>query len=177
MFQRIREAKVKLNPEKCYIGAGEIGFLGHLIGPKRMRPDMEILKTIQDMPNPQSVRDVRCAMGLFGYYRRFVPNFSKLSAPISRLLNKDTPWNWTPECQDAFDALKHKLTHPPITMLPEFDHPFKHCLDASHQGLGAILAQDEGNQERIVACASRSLSTAEKTTQPQSSNAWHSCSE
>ena len=84
MFQRIREAKVKLNPEKCYIGAGEIGFLGHLIGPKRMRPDMEILKTIQDMPNPQSVRDVRCAMGLFGYYRRFVPNFSKLP-------NRSTP--------------------------------------------------------------------------------------
>ena len=166
VFQRIREAKVKLNPEKC-----ELGFLGHLIGPKGMRPDTEKVKAIQAMPNPQSVRDVRYAMGLFGYYRRFVPNFSKLAAPISRLLNKDTLWNWTSECQDAFDALKHKLTHPLVTMLPEFDRPFKLYVDRSHQGLGAILAQDEGNQERIVACASRSLTVAEiKTIQQQNWN-------
>ena len=162
VFQRIREAKVKLNPQKCQIGLYEIGFLGHKIKAGELCPGDEKLEAIKNMKTPQSVRDTRCALGLFGYYRRFVENFSRIAEPLNQLLKKGRKWEWTTECETAFQTLKSKLTEHPITILPDFNKPFKLYVDGSHQGLGAILAQDKDGKERIIACASRSLTDGEK---------------
>ena len=86
-------------------------------------------------------------MGLFSYFRRFVPNFARISEPLNRLLKKGNKWHWTQQCEEAFNTLKGKLTNHPITVLPDFRQLFKLYVDVSLQGLGAILIQDKDGKE------------------------------
>ena len=88
--------------------------------------------------------------------------FATIAAPLHALTQKATPFHWTNECQHAFEQLKDTLTSSPVTAFPDFTTPFRLYTDASTEGLGAILAQKQGNQEKIICCASRSLNQAEK---------------
>ena len=148
VLDRIRIGNVKLSPEKCKIGLYEVGFLGHKIKAGQMTPGNENLDAIRKMQTPNSVHETRCALGLFSYFRRFVPNFARISEPLNRLLKKGNKWHWTQQCEEAFNTLKDKLTNHPITVLPDFRQPFKLYVDGSLQGLGAILIQERNGKER-----------------------------
>src|SRR5262249_24118346 len=121
------------------------------------------VEKIKDFPKPTDVTDVRAALGLFSYYRKFVKNFSKIAAPLTELLKKETPFHWDDEQQNAFDHLKKCLMNAPTLQYPDFERPFVLYTDASGTGLGAVLSQkDDDNKERVIAYASRSLNKAER---------------
>jgi hypothetical protein len=100
-------------------------------------------------------------MGLASYYRRFVKNFAQKAAPLHQLTQKERKWNWTKECEHAFHHLKH-LTTAPVFAYPQFNHQFIPDTDASQEGIGAVLSQNIGGQERVIAYASRTLIKAER---------------
>ena len=108
------------------------------------------------------MKELRGALGLFSYYRKFVKDFSRIAKPLLTLLKKDIPYEWTAKQQNAFDFLKQRLMEAPILKYPDFSKPFIIYTDASGTGLGAVLSQlnDEG-KECVIAYASRSLNKAE----------------
>ena len=105
---------------------------------------------------------VRTFLGLVGYYRRFIKGFSKIAAPLNKLLEKNRPFVWTTECMEAYNELKELLFREPVVAYPDFSVPFRLYMDASNIGLGAILAQKQEGKVRIICCASRTLNKSEQ---------------
>ena len=113
-----------------------------------------ILKKVEEVVNwktPTSVTEVRSFLGLAGYYRRFIPEFSRVAKPMTKLLHKDVHFQWDLDCDQAFHILKELLTTAPVLVQPDVTKPFEVYRDASGIGLGCVLMQER----RVVAYASR----------------------
>ena len=111
---------------------------------------------VQDVLNwksLKSVHQIRQFLGLASYYRRFIPEFSKIAQPMTKLLLKDAKFVWSLACEEAFQALKKLLTSAPVLAQPDIDRPFGVYCDASRIGLGCLLMQDG----QVIAYASRQL--------------------
>jgi hypothetical protein len=102
---------------------------------------------------PQNISDIRCFLGLAGYYRRFIEGFSKISKPMTELLAKDNTFEWTPRHETSFQELQKRLTTAPVLTMLDMEKPFSIYCDTSGQGLGCVLMQDD----HVVAYASRQL--------------------
>ena len=109
-------------------------------------------------PRPQNVFDIRSFLGLAGYYRCFILDFSRIAAPMTRLTRKGVSFIWDDRCESAFEELKKRLTSTPILIVPERGIGYTVCCDASHEGLGCVLMQSG----KVVAYGSRQLKTREK---------------
>jgi len=162
VFECIRAANLKLKPSKCSICVCKVEFRGHIVseGQLAMLPD-KISRT-STWPRPQNIRDVRAFMGLSGYYRRFIKGFSLIAAKLYRLMGKDATFQWTPECQQVFDELKHKFTSEPVLALPEDEGMYVLDTDASNYGLGAVLSQRQTDGDKVIAYASRTMTPSER---------------
>ena len=111
---------------------------------------------------PTNLRELRGALGLFSYYRKFIKDFAKHAKPLNSLLKKEAEFIWTDKQQKAFDFLKDRMCKAPILTHPDFNKPFVLYTDASGTGLGVVLAQiGEDEKEHVIAYASRSLTQAE----------------
>ncbi len=151
---------MKLKPSKCCFAKQCVQFLGHVVSKHGIAPDPVKLAALQRLAAPTNLKTLRQFQGLASYYWRFV---AQIAAPFHKLLQKETTWYWSPECQVAFQKLKHALTSPPILAFPNFKLPFLLETDASSFGLGAILSQNQSDGSvRMVAAGSRTLSRAEK---------------
>ena len=106
----------------------------------------------------KSLTEIRSFVGLVGYYKRFIERFSKVVVPLTQLTRKDQPFAWTDRCEERFRELKQRLTSAPVLVIPDVRKPFEIYCDASHQGLGCVLMQDQ----KMVAYASRQLKVHEK---------------
>ena len=104
---------------------------------------------------PKGQKDLKQFLGFMSYYRRFVPNFFGIAAPLNK-------WVWDPHCEQAFKKLKQALTHPPILIFPRGDCIFLLDVDACATGLGTVLSQYVDGKEHVVAYASRALSKVER---------------
>ncbi|GBG74872.1 hypothetical protein CBR_g19385 [Chara braunii] len=155
----LRQHKFKINGEKCEFGRTRVLYLGHEISAEGLKPDDAKVANIRDWPRPQSVTEMRSFLGMTGYYRTFVKNYSIMAAPLTDLTSLDTPWEWTDECEAAFRHLKHALTHYEVLKLPDPDKPFIVTTDASQYGIGAVLAQQEGPKLRSVEYMSKKMSS------------------
>ncbi|GBG78637.1 hypothetical protein CBR_g27863 [Chara braunii] len=153
----LRQHKFKINGEKCEFGHTRILYLGHEISAEGLKPDDAKVASIRDWPRPQSVTEMRSFLGMTGYYRTFVKNYSIVAAPLTDLTRLDTPWEWTDKCEAAFRHLKHALTHYEVLKLPDPDKPFIVTTDASQYGIGAVLAQQEGPKLRPVEYMSKKM--------------------
>ena len=162
VFQRLREANLWLGHKKCTLARTSVTFLGHLVSEEGLRPDPRLLESIREIQPPTSVTQVRSFLGLVGYYRRFIKGFSKIAAPLNKLLEKNRPFVWTTECMEAYNELKELLLREPVVAYPDFSVPFRLYTDASNIGLGDILAQKQEGKERIICCASRTLNKSEQ---------------
>ena len=162
VFTRLREANLRLGPRKCPLARNSVTFLGHHVSEKGLKPDPRLLESIRKIPIPATVTQVRSFLGLVGYYRRFIKGFSKVAAPLKRLLEKNCPFKWDDECTQAYQELKTLLLCEPIVAYPDFTVAFRLYTDASNIGLGAILAQQQEGKERIICCVSRTLNKAEQ---------------
>jgi hypothetical protein len=130
-----------------------VPFLRHVISSKGIVVDPSKVRDILDWELPKSVHQVRSFLGLAGYYRRFILNFSKISKPVTELLKKGTKYVWSKECDEAFQTLKKLLTTSSMLAQPDIAKPFDVYCDASGTGLGCVLMQ-EG---RVISYSSRQL--------------------
>ena len=117
-------------------------FLGFVVSSKGVQVDEEKVKAIQEWPTPKSVTEVRSFHGLASFYRRFVKDFSTLAAPLNEVIKKNVVFKWGEKQEEAFNALKQKLTNAPILALPNFSKSFEIECDASNVGIGAVLLQE-----------------------------------
>lgn len=162
VFDAVREVNLKLQLKKCHFAESSLTFLGHVISDKGIQPDNEKIKAILDFPVPSDVSSVRSFLGLTGYYRKFVEHYATIATPLHDLLQKDTPFNWTSDCQSAFETLKSRLVSAPI--LCHFDNNLPivlHC-DASNRGLGAVCSHFINKEEHPFSYFSRSLNKQER---------------
>ena len=165
VFARLRCAGLRLRANKCLFLREEVPYLGHVVTRHGIHPDPTKTEKMRKYPVPLDVSQTRQFLGLASYYRRFVPEFSKIASPLHSLLKQDAVFCWTTECQQAFDQLKRLLVNAPVLAYPQFQsgHPFIVETDASLKGLGAVLAQQQADDKvHPIAFASRSLSFHER---------------
>ncbi|OMO75693.1 reverse transcriptase [Corchorus capsularis] len=124
----------------------------------RLRMDMKKVKAIEEWPTPKNVSELRSFLGLANYYRRFVEGYSKRIVVLTELLKKGQGWNWSSNCQEAFENLKKTMMTDPVLALPDIEKPLEVETDASDFALGGVLLQ-EGHP---VAFESRKLNEAER---------------
>jgi len=135
--------------------------LGHKISQNGIEVDRAKVEVIAKLPPPTSVKLVRGFLGHAGFYRRFIKDFSKIAKPLSNLLEKDAPFNFSIECIQAFNTLKEKLISAPIMVAPNWDLPFELMCDASDSAVGAVLGQRKNKIFQTIYYASRTLSGAQ----------------
>ena len=146
-------------PSKIFSGYTELDFLGHVVGNGFLRPQPDKIKKILNIQPPRSKRQVRSLLGLIGYYRRFIPEFASVVAPISDLLSdkKSHKICWSQKCQDALSAIQTLLSSHPILLLPDLEKDFIVRTDASSTGIGGVLLQEHEDFLHPVSFASRKL--------------------
>ena len=142
VLDALRDARLFGNLEKCTFCTDRVSFLGYVVTPQGIQVDQAKVEAIHSWPVPTTVTQVRSFLGLAGFYRRFVKNFSTIAAPLHELTKKGTTFTWAAAQQDAFSVLKDKLTHAPLLQLPDFNKTFELECDASGIGLGGVLLQD-----------------------------------
>ena len=164
---KLRAAHLKLKPTKCDLFIQQINYLGHVISKEEVSIDPDKIKAVTEWPQPTTVTEVRSFLGFVSYYRKFIPNFSKVAKSPNKLLQtlKGTSSQkerfkvcWGPEQQEAFESLQKLSTESLILAYADFKAPFVLHTDASKDGLGAVLYQVQDGQKRVIAYASRSLS-------------------
>ena len=165
VLQRLRECKLNARPSKCKIAMTSVDFVGHKVGGDKIQPREALVQAIERFPRPQTKKQVKSFIGLAGYYRKFVPNFSERAAVLTDLTKGRQPTRivWEEQHESAFQDLKNALKTTPVLRPPHWNEPFILQVDASNHGLGAILSQkDEDGHERPVAYASRKLQPREE---------------
>ncbi|KAI3744723.1 hypothetical protein L1987_57814 [Smallanthus sonchifolius] len=130
----------------------------HFFNKKGIHVDSSKIEAIKKWEVPRTPTEMRQFLGLAGYYRRFIENFSKIALPLTALTQKDKKFDWTDKQESAFQLLKQKMCSAPILSLPEGTDNFIMYCDASHQGLGCVLMQ----KDKVIAYASRQLKVPEK---------------
>ncbi|PAV73798.1 hypothetical protein WR25_20102 [Diploscapter pachys] len=163
VLTKLQEFGLKAKLRKCSFAKREINFLGYTIGKEGLKPNPAKVKAITNFPRPKSLREVRGFIGMASYFRRFIPNFAKIAAPLTDLTKKETPFKWNENAEEAFDKLKVALSTAPILQAPRLGSPFTIEVDASGISIGAMLCQlnREANEIHPIAYASRKLSPAE----------------
>ena len=162
VLNRLSEVGLKLKPSKCHFVTQQVEYLGHLITPQGIKPNPERERAVKDFPVPTSLKGVRAFIGLASYYRRFIKGFAQIAQPLHSLTHKGAIFNWTEQCQGAFEQLKLQLTTSPVLCYPTVGKAFTLETDASKAGLGAVLSQIQAdNKAHPVAYASRALSPQE----------------
>lgn len=153
ILKRLREHQLYAKFSECAFWLEEIQFLGLVLSTKGIVVDPGKVEDILEWKSPTSVHQVRSFLGLAGYCRRFIPDFSKIGKPITELLKNDVKFEWSPKCNEAFEQMKILLTTALVLAQPDIEKPFDVYCDASDIELGCVLMQ-EG---RVIVYASRKL--------------------
>lgn len=154
-LQRCEEFNIVLNWEKCYFMVKEGIVLGHLISAKRFEVDRAKVEVIEKLPPPISVKGVYSFLGHTGLYRRFIKDFSKITNPLCKLLEKETKFVFNDDYMKAFQCLKKKLVATPIIVTPDWSRPFKIIGDASRVALELYLARRKRNNSILFIMQAR----------------------
>ena len=163
VFERIREAGLKLKPAKCNMFEQEVIFLGHVVSGEGVRPSPVNITKILDWPEPRTAKQVKQFVAMGSYYRRYVRDFASMVRPMTELTKKGKQFLWTETCQKSFEQLKKALVSSDVMGYPLNDAgEFILDVDASDIGIGGILHQIQEGRERVIAYASRALNKAER---------------
>ncbi|GJT52249.1 reverse transcriptase domain-containing protein [Tanacetum coccineum] len=162
MLQRCKDAHLVLNWEKCHFMVKEGIVLGHKVSGAGLEVDKAKIDVISKLPPPTNIKGVRSFLGHAGFYRRFIKDFSKIARPITKLLEKDTPFEFNDECQKAFELLKEKLTCAPVIISLNWNLLFELMCDASDFEVGAVLGQKDGKSFHPIYFESKTLNPAQQ---------------
>ncbi|KAA0060279.1 pol protein [Cucumis melo var. makuwa] len=158
VLQTLRDNKLYAKFSKCEFWLKQVSFLGHVVSKAGVSVDPAKIEAVTGWTRPSTVSEVRSFLGLVGYYRRFVENFSRIATPLTQLTRKGAPFVWSKACEDNFQNLKQKLVTAPVLTVPDGSGSFVIYSDASKKGLGCVLMQ----QGKVVAYASRQLKCHEQ---------------
>nr|GEY25600.1 reverse transcriptase domain-containing protein [Tanacetum cinerariifolium] len=161
MLQRCEDTNLSLNWEKSHFMVKEGIVLGHKISKNRIEVDKAKIVVITKLPHPTTVKGIRSFLGHTGFYQRFIQDFSKISRPMTHLLEKNTPFVFSKDCIQAFQTLKKKLTEAPILIAPNWDLPFELMCDASDFAIGAVLGQRHEKHFKPIHYASKTMNHTE----------------
>jgi hypothetical protein len=124
VLQRLRDHQLYAKFSKCSFWMKEVSFLGHVLSSEGIAVDPSKVQDVLNWKHPKTVHDIRSFLGLAGYYRRFIPDFSKIAQPMTKLLHKGVKYDWTQKCEEAFRTLKQLLTEAPDLASPDITEPF-----------------------------------------------------
>ena len=158
LLQRAREANVKFNPAKLQYKVSEVKYMGNIVSESGLKPDVEKVRAIVQIPPPQNREELQQFLGMVNYFSQFIPNQSEITAPLRSLPKKDVLWNWFQEHTQAVEHLKNILSSQPVLKFFDPSKPVKMQMDASKSGLEACILQDG----HPIAYASRSLIQADE---------------
>ena len=170
VLQILNEADLYISFKKCDFEKPELKFLGHIVGQEGIKVDPSKTKVIKDWPTPKSVTEVRSFCGLMNYFRKFIQGYSSMMTPLTNLTKQNVTFQWTTECEQAFQLAKEALLSAPVLAMPDFSQPFEIevICDASIQGIGAVLTQFG----RPIAFESRKLTPTERNWTTSDQELW-----
>ena len=159
VLESLRKACLTAKPSKSMFAFKQIEFLAHVVGNGEVRPTQEKIEAIQNIPSPETKKQVRSFIGMIGFYCRFIPHFANTSAILTDLTAKGKPnkVKWTELHQDAFNDLKNALMAYPVLRNPDFECQFILQTDACNRGYGAVLLQSDGKIRHPVIFISKKL--------------------
>ncbi|XP_073121752.1 uncharacterized protein [Henckelia pumila] len=154
----VREVKFGIELLPGTKPASKISFLGHIVSAKGIEVDSSKVEAVRNWVAPKNSTEIRNFLGLAGYYKRFIQDFSKIALPLTPLTRKGVKFVWSEQCEKSFAELKERLISAPVLAIPEGTGRFVVYTDASKSGLGAVLMQDD----KVIAYASRQLKVHER---------------
>ena len=157
VFDNLRSANLTLHPSKCKFATKQVKYLGHIVSKDGLRVNPENTDKIRNCQSPTNVKQVRSALGMMGYYRKFVKDYAKIAQPLNNLFKKDTKFNWTEDCEQAFNVLKTKLIEAPILRYPKFEDEFVLSVDSSDYSIGYVLTQEHDGKQHPICFGGRAL--------------------
>ena len=160
VLSRLQSAGLKLKPKpKCKFGYSDCIFLGHSISKNGISPPSDRVELLKDYPVPQTRKELQRALGMFNWFRKYIPNYSAVSGPLHKLLKKKAHFIWSAECEQSFQTLKDSLLGSTALAFPRFDLEFRLAVDTSSKGIGYMLYQiHEDENPRVVRFGSKGLS-------------------
>lgn len=162
IFSKLKEHNLKLQLDKSEFLQKEVAYLGHVVSSEGVKPNPAKIQAVQDFPIPKTPKEIKTYLGLLGYYRKFIPNFSKLTKPLTQCLKKGNKIDTTDKTyRDSFEHSKTLLINAPILQYPDFTKQFILTTDASNYALGAVLSQKVNGKDLPIAYASRTLNDHE----------------
>ena len=163
IFQRLRAANMKMKPSKCNWVAKEVKYLGHVLSREGIQVDQDKIKVVKEFRTPRNVKELRSFLGLANYYRKFCRHYSRIVAPLHRLLRDGEKYDWSRECEEAFLKLKNTLMTAPVLAYPDMTKEFILYTDASAYAISYILGQrDDQGRETVICYGGRGLRDSER---------------
>jgi len=162
VLNRLKQANMTINTDKCTFAKQQIKFLGHIINPTGISRDPEKTRAIENYPIPTNISELRRFLGKVGYYQSFIPHYAKLAEPLNFLLRKNVTWYWGINQQKAFDKIKQHMCNEVMLETIDYNYPLILKTDASDIGLGAVLSQCIDGKERVITYASKALRNSER---------------
>jgi hypothetical protein len=139
ILQRLRDHQLYAKFSKCAFWLKEVLFLGHVISAEGIAVDPNKIQEVLNWKSPRSVTQIRSFLGLAGYYRRFIPNFSKIAKPMTKLLEKEAKFKWSLQCEEVFLTLKQLFTTAPVLAQLDIEKLFDVYCDTSDTSIGGVL--------------------------------------
>lgn len=161
VFARVRQANLKLKPEKCFIARHEVTFLGHQVSAAGVSPDPRNIEKVLNWPPPATDQEMHSFLGLCGYYARFVPGYAELTKPLRFAAMNKGALHWTDGMRESFQKLRTAMTSPPVLALPSFRGTFVLYTDACNSSVGSVLTERVKDTERVIAYDSKTLTKQE----------------
>lgn len=162
IFKRLKQYNLKIQIDKSEFLRKEVAYLGHIVSQDGIKPNPTKIEAVKNYPIPKTQKEIKSYLGLLGYYRKFIPDFSKLTKPLTKCLKKGNKININDkEYIESFEHSKEILTNAPLLQYPDFSKQFILSTDASDFAIGAILSQNVNGQDLPIAYASRTLNNHE----------------
>jgi hypothetical protein len=161
-LKRLSKHNLNAKISKCEFFKPSLTFLGHIVSRDGVRVCSDKVTAVREFPVPTNVKELRSFLGLSNFYRRFIQGFSRITAVLTKLLQKNVEYKWTEECQSAFQQLKEKLTEAPVLAFPDYELKFILTTDACDSGIGGVLSQIVEGVEKPVQFLSRTLNHTER---------------
>jgi len=171
ILQRIREANLKLSLDKCTFMKTRVSYLGHIVTSSGIETDPSKIEKITQWPTPKTIKQLRSFLGLCGYYRRFIKNYTEIVGILDKLCcstnenskkSQNITMKWNEAHENAFIQLKSALTSTPVLAYPDDNSKFILDTDASNTGIGAVLSQLQNGEEKVIAYGPRRLMKFER---------------